>query len=48
MSWLSKREKFDPVQSSAIDFAVAQKGATISRARPERGSRSCWRGGMMV
>ena len=26
MSWLPKRDKFDPVQTSAIDFAVAQEG----------------------
>ena len=26
MSWLSKREKLDPVQAAAIDFAVAQEG----------------------
>ena len=26
MSWLSKRDKLDPVQSSAIDFVAAQKG----------------------
>ena len=26
MSWLSKREKLDPVQASAVDFAVAQEG----------------------
>ena len=26
MSWLSKRAKFDPVQASAVDFAVAQEG----------------------
>ena len=26
MSWLPKREKFDPKQVSAIDFAVAQDG----------------------
>ena len=26
MSWLPKRDKFDPVQASAIDFAVAQEG----------------------
>lgn len=26
MSWLPKRDKLDPVQSSAIDFAVAQEG----------------------
>ena len=26
MSWLPKREKLDPVQASAIDFAVAQEG----------------------
>ncbi len=24
--WLPKREKLDPVQASAIDFAVAQEG----------------------
>ena len=26
MSWLSKRDKLDPVQASAIDFVVAQEG----------------------
>ena len=26
MRWLSKREKLDPVQASAVDFAVAQEG----------------------
>ena len=26
MSWLPKRDKLDPVQVSAIDFAVAQEG----------------------
>lgn len=26
MSWLPKREKFDPVRAAAIDFVVAQKG----------------------
>ena len=26
MSWLSKREKLDPVQASAVDFVVAQEG----------------------
>ena len=26
MSWLSKRDKLDPVQASAVDFAVAQEG----------------------
>ena len=26
MSWLPKREKLDQVQSSAIDFVVAQEG----------------------
>ena len=26
MSWLPKREKFDPVQASAVDFVVAQEG----------------------
>ncbi len=26
MSWLPKRYKLDPVQASAIDFAVAQEG----------------------
>ena len=25
MSWLPKRDKLDPVQASAIDFAVAQE-----------------------
>ena len=27
MSWLPKRDKRDPVQASAIDFAVAQEGS---------------------
>ena len=26
MSWLPKRDKLDPVQASAMDFAVAQEG----------------------
>ena len=26
MSWLPKRDKLDPAQASAIDFAVAQEG----------------------
>ena len=26
MSWLPKRDRLDPVQASAIDFAVAQEG----------------------
>ena len=26
MSWLPKKDKLDPVQASAIDFAVAQEG----------------------
>ena len=26
MSWLPKRVKLDPVQASAIDFAVVQEG----------------------
>ena len=26
MSWLPKSDKLDPVQASAIDFAVAQEG----------------------
>ena len=26
MSWLPKRDKFDPVQASAVDFALAQEG----------------------
>ena len=26
MSWLPKREKLDPKQASAIDFAVARDG----------------------
>ena len=25
MSWLPKRDKFDPVQASAVDFVVAQE-----------------------
>ena len=27
MSWLPKRDNLDPVQASAIDFAVAQEGS---------------------
>ena len=26
MSWLPKRDELDPVQVSAVDFAVAQEG----------------------
>ena len=26
MSWLPKRDKLEPVQASAVDFAVAQEG----------------------
>ena len=26
MSWLPKRDNLDPVQASAVDFAVAQEG----------------------
>ena len=26
MSWLPRRDKLDPVQASAVDFAVAQEG----------------------
>ena len=26
MSWLPERDKLDPVQAAAIDFAVAQEG----------------------
>ena len=26
MSWLPKRDKLDPVQASAVNFAVAQEG----------------------
>ena len=26
MSWLPKKDKLDPVQASAVDFAVAQEG----------------------
>ena len=26
MSWLPKRDKLNPVQAAAIDFAVAQEG----------------------
>ena len=37
MSWLPKKDKLDPVQASAVDFAVAQEGASTSRARPGRG-----------
>ena len=43
MSWLPKRDKLDPLQTSAIDFAVAQERNFYIRARPGRGSRSCWR-----
>ncbi len=43
MCWLPKRGKLDPKKTLAIDFAVAQNGASSCRARPERGSRSCWR-----
>ena len=31
MSWLPKRDKLDPVQASAIDFAVAQGGGRRSK-----------------
>ena len=41
MSWLPKRDKLDPVQASAIDFAVAQEGNFYIKG--EAGSRSCWR-----
>ena len=43
MSWVPKRNKLDPVQASAIGFAVAQEGNFYIRARQGRGSRSCWR-----
>ena len=44
MSWLPKREKLDPMQASAVDFTGAQVGSlSACRARPGRGSRSCWR-----
>ena len=26
MGWLPKRDRLDPVQASAVDFAVAQEG----------------------
>ena len=42
MSWLPKREKLDPKQASAIDFAVAQDGNFSVSAKPGRGSLSCW------
>ena len=42
MSWLPKREKLDPVQASAVDFAGAQAGSlSACRARPGRGRLSC-------
>ena len=50
MSWLPKRDKLDPVQASAIDFAVAQEGrrrwrkqVEVEMQRQGRGGRSCWR-----
>ena len=55
MSWLPKRDKLDPVQAAAIDFVVAQEGmkkvervVEVEMVGPGRGSRLCWRGGMMV
>lgn len=35
MSWLPKRERIDPVQAAAVDFAVAQEG--------EEGGENRWR-----
>ena len=35
MSWLPKRDKLDPVQASAIDFAVAQEGRRRWRKQVE-------------
>ena len=43
MSWFPKREKLNPKQASAIDFAVAQGGNYSVSAKPGRGSLSCWR-----
>ena len=37
MSWLPKREKLDPVQASAIDFAVAQEGNFSIKGEAETG-----------
>ena len=37
MSGLPKRDKLDPVQASAIDFAVAQEGDFYIKGGPGRG-----------
>ena len=37
MSWLPKRDKLDPVQASAIDFAVAQEGSFYIRGEAGTG-----------
>ena len=37
MSWLPKRDKLDPVQASAIDFAVAQEGNFYIKGEAEIG-----------
>ena len=38
MSWLPKRDKFDSVQASAIDFAVAQEGNFYIKGAPGAGN----------
>ena len=37
MSWLPKRDKFDPVQASAVDFALAQEGELLHQGRGRDG-----------
>ena len=37
MSWLPKRDKLDPVQASAIDFAVAQEWNFYIKGEAETG-----------
>ena len=37
MSWLPKRDKLDPVQASAIDFAAAQEGNSYIRGEAGTG-----------
>ena len=39
MSWLPKRDKLDPVQASAIDFAVAQEGNFYIKGEAGTGGR---------
>ena len=40
MGWLPKRDKFDPVQSSAVDFAVAQEGELLHQGRGRDGGKA--------